>query len=367
MPSTTTSLDATTRLWWVTGLSILSLAACSSPAADRAPAAQGKGRNPMTSSQATAPTALTVVADLTGSYGTHLALHRDGHRWALADSRSIQLGHDGALERKLTAAAPIQDLAWSVDGKHLYACPQIYDFERDAWMTLPALTSALTSGLDQQPPPEQLGIVAGRYAPGGDDLVVTTNVQPSRGIGSDGYRGPRERVLVIGADRALRGALYAGDEEVRAIAVSDHQIAAGGATVGLWDRKSLRKVATLAHHKLVARALAFSPAGDRLAVIAADGEISLWDTATGKLLTAFAGHQGDGYSIAFHPQLPMLASGGMDGKLRLWSLTGTLMHEAALDGWVQAVAFDPTGARVAAVARSMPPHFVIYALSPLAP
>jgi WD40 repeat protein len=364
------SFDARTR-WrrWAAGLGALALASCSSPAADRTTAAQGKATNPMTSpSSPSSSAALTVVADLSGSYGTRLALHGDGHRWALADGRSVQLGHDGTVERKLTAPAEIRDLAWSSDGKALYACPQLYDVTRDAWTTAPGLSEALLAGLDEPPDPDQLGIVAGAFAPEGGELVVTTRFQPSRAVGGDdSYRGPRERFLAIGADGKQRGVLAAGDDELRAVAVSQHFIAAGGATISLWDRKSLRKVQTLAHHKLTVRALAFSAGGDRLAAIAADGEVSLWDTATGRLVTAFAGHQGDGYSIAVHPRLPLLATGGMDGMLRLWTAQGKLVQEVAMDGWVQAVAFDPSGARVAAVARARPPHLTIFALSPPQP
>src|SRR5688500_11505058 len=94
----------------------------------------GSPRNPMTDPN-TAPR-VTLVADLTGPYGDHLAFMRGGQRWALADNLAVQLGRDGTLERKLTASAPIHDLAWSDDGTRLLAGPLIYDLTKDAWVSL---------------------------------------------------------------------------------------------------------------------------------------------------------------------------------------------------------------------------------------
>src|SRR6185295_12178400 len=186
-------------------------------------------------------------------------------------SRTIQLGRDGTVDRQLTAGEPILHLAWSSDGKRLLASPQIYDLAQDAWDKLPGLGKAMTSGLDEPPSPDQLGIAAAVHAPDGQELVIAVYFQPSRALDAgDSYHGPHERLLLVGPDRALRGALYAGDGEMRAIAVSDRLIAAGGTTVQVWDRQSMRKVADL-KHKLVARALAFNAAGDRLGVITADG------------------------------------------------------------------------------------------------
>lgn len=318
----------------------------------------------MTDPRAAGPAViLEVVADLTGPYGDHLALDRGGKRWALTDGLTLQLGGDGTLERKLAAPEPIHHLAWSSDGTRLLASPQIYDPAADAWAELPDLDRAMTGGLDAPPPPEQLGVAAAAHAPDGRELVIATCFQPSRQLDAvESYTGPRQRLLLLGPDRELRGALYAGDGEVRAIAVGDRLIAAGGATVQVWERASMRKLADLEHER-VARALAFNAAGEILGVITADGRVSLWDLTSSHLLAAFPAHRGGGDAIAFHPRQPIVATGGQDGTLQLWSLDGGSLRTEALGGWVRAVAFDPTGARLGAVVRDRPPRLVLYAVS----
>jgi len=361
----TTRLDALRRFAHVVIIGLLALHGCAPSAADRGSPASGKGPNTMTDPHAPTP-ALTLkqIADLSGLSGTALAFDRAGKRWALGDDRTIQLGHDAALDRKLTAGDAVYQLAFSADGKHLFASPEIYDLARDAWQPLPSLAQALAGGLAEPPPADQLGVVAATFAADGKDLVLSVRFQPTRELGHvDDYHGPGERLLLVGADRALRAALYEGDRELRAHAVSDRLIAAGGKVVQVWDRQSLRKVAELKHN-LGAYALAFNPAGDRLAVITAGGEVSIWDPAAGTRLASFTAHQGDGYAIAFHPTLPIIATGGQDGKLKLWSLTGQAIHEEPLGGWVRAVAFDAAGTRLGAATWDRPPHLHIYAVSP---
>jgi WD40 repeat protein len=351
------------------------LAACSPRASTPA---SGQERTPVThasdAADAASSTTVKLLANLTGPHGTHLAFDRDGKQWALADHHSIQLGHDGALDRKLAGSAePILDLAWSADDKQLLAGAERYDLERDAWQQRPALTramnDALTFELADPPSPDQLAIVAAAASADGKDLVIAARFMPSRELGAvDDYRGPSERLIVVSssgtgdAERTARGVIYAGSSEMRAIAVGEQLIAAGGDIVQVWDRKTLRKVAELPH-KLVARALAFNAAGDRLAVISAAGAVTVWNPQTGEQLSSFQAHQIDGYTIAFHPTRPLLATGGQDGKLRLWSLEGRPVYEEFLGGWVQAVAFAPNGTRLAASTWARPPHLMIYEVS----
>lgn len=323
-------------------------------------------RTPVTNAVNDSASSLRLVANLTGPYGTHVAFDREGKHWALADQHSIQLGSDGTLGSKVSGAAePILDLAWSRDEKQLLAGPERYDLEHGRWSETPALRQAmdraLTFGLAEPPSPDQVAVVAAALSPDGRELVITTRFQPTRELGAtDHYRGPGERVLLLdAADRTPRAVLWEGTKEMRTLAVSDELIAAGGASVCIWDRKTLEKLIELPH-KLVARALAFNAAGDRLAIITAAGEVTVWDPRSGDKISSFQAHQIDGYTVAFHPTKPLLATGGQDGKLRLWSLEGRPVYEELLGGWVQAVAFAPNGKKLAATTWSRPPHLMIY-------
>lgn len=341
------------------------------------------------------PPLLRLSTELSGVYGRHLAFDREGQRWALADHRTIQLGQlppvgtssqsaahaagNGAppatdlLGRKLTSPGTIHSLGWSPDGKQLLACPQRYDLAQLEWRTLPNLHTELAAGLASPPPPEQLGLAAGLYAPDGQELLVAARFRPLAELGGDDdYRGPRERLLVV--ERKLRGVLLErgaapgemiADEPLSAIAFGERLIAAGGAAVQIWNRKTLQRVAELPHAQ-PPRALAFNSAGDRLAVLSTGGELTLWDPSAGLRLASWQAHLMDGYTIAFHPSRPMIATGGQDGKLRVWSITGAPLYEEFLGGWVHAVAFDPSGARLAAVTRAMPPRLRFYDVAPAA-
>lgn len=65
-------------------------------------------------------------------------------------------------------------------------------------------------------------------------------------------------------------------------------------------------------HDAPARAVAFSPAGDLLAVGDAEGRVTLWDAATRQRLNSLEGHTGGVFSVAFSHDGRFLASAGGD-------------------------------------------------------
>ena len=67
--------------------------------------------------------------------------------------------------------------------------------------------------------------------------------------------------------------------------------------------------------------VALSPAGNTIAIAAADRTISLWDSVSGQLLQSFAGHTKDVNNLAFHPDGTLLASSGINHIVRIWDLT----------------------------------------------
>jgi geranylgeranyl transferase type-2 subunit beta len=90
-------------------------------------------------------------------------------------------------------------------------------------------------------------------------------------------------------------------------------------------------------------AVAFSPAGDRLAIGAADKCARLFDTKTGRELVNCQGHDDAVASVHFHPGGTLLASGSYDHTAAIWNAgTGKRLHRlAGHGGVVMAVAFSP--------------------------
>ena len=66
-------------------------------------------------------------------------------------------------------------------------------------------------------------------------------------------------------------------------------------------------------------AVAFSPAGDRLASVGGDRAIHLWDTSDNTCTQVFTGHTDRVQALAFSPDGSTLASASFDGTIKLWN------------------------------------------------
>ena len=106
--------------------------------------------------------------------------------------------------------------------------------------------------------------------------------------------------------------------------------------------------------------LAWSPAGELLAVASADGHIYLYAIGDAgqptELVAELEGLGTDAYAVAFHPEQPLLAGAGTEGHVRLWDIADPaeahLVGEPIVGppGRIFDVAFDTTGQRLAAAA-----------------
>jgi WD40 repeat protein len=145
---------------------------------------------------------------------------------------------------------------------------------------------------------------------------------------------------------------------VLAVSADGKQLAAGaGNDILAWtlSRPEIGRATTLKGHGKPVRALAFAPAGRRLASAHEDGKLAFWEfgwfRATKKAL--LTGHADVVVSIAFAPTGTMLASGGSDGRIGIWDTTTDDPRAQAVltghSGPVRLVQFLPTEDRLISI------------------
>ena len=170
-------------------------------------------------------------------------------------------------------------------------------------------------------------------------------------------------------------------------------LSAAGATVTIWDAwagQALRTLNLVGHTGQILD-VAFSPDGTRLATGSLDRRAIVWDAVTGQPLLTLAGHNGAVGGVAFSPDSSRLATASDDGTARIWNIalsrewftqplptgssgrvamspdgkllamgvgadglaetwdaaTGQALRTLTNTAAVQAVAFNPSGARLA--------------------
>ncbi|MYF55683.1 WD40 repeat domain-containing protein [Candidatus Poribacteria bacterium] len=137
-----------------------------------------------------------------------------------------------------------------------------------------------------------------------------------------------------------------GNGESIAFSPNGILIASSGKTVKLWHSKTGEEILTLGqdpmqnigqqlrlaagnpeqmrkfHESLrdTAQVVAFSPDGNKLAVLREMDVIRLWDIEKQVLIKTFEGHKRDVHAMDFSPDGKLIASGGEDGTILLWEV-----------------------------------------------
>jgi eukaryotic-like serine/threonine-protein kinase len=130
----------------------------------------------------------------------------------------------------------------------------------------------------------------------------------------------------------------------------------GDGQIQLWDVLSRTKITTLARANTGLHGLAFSPAGEQLAVLRRDGLLRLWDAATWTVTATLAEAGSGATCIAFGPD-SILASGSRDGTVALWDAgkrsRTAVLRDTTDTGRINCVAVSPDGRFVAAAGRTL--------------
>jgi WD40 repeat protein len=137
-----------------------------------------------------------------------------------------------------------------------------------------------------------------------------------------------------------------------AYAPAGKRLATGGddLTVRLWDTASGQQLACLRGHTNIVRGVAWSTDGKRLASASEDGTARVWDAADGRELRRFAGHRAAVIAVAWRPEETGVATTGYDSRVRVWDPdTGqeSISPQLWNGSWGQAVAWSPDGNQLA--------------------
>lgn len=119
-------------------------------------------------------------------------------------------------------------------------------------------------------------------------------------------RNPKEDLVAYGGDLGTP----------RLYRISDNQNRGGGDTA-----RDANLVREFERQPGAVRAIAYSPAGDSIAVGGMGGEVRLYKTGDGARLATLKGHEGAVFTIAFNPTTNQVCTAGFEGKLRIFNST----------------------------------------------
>ncbi len=178
------------------------------------------------------------------------------------------------------------------------------------------------------------------------------------------------RLVSASHDRSIRvwdinrrcGALVAAryDGHIESLACCQRPLGSGLMAVSadrgridLYDADSMHRIKTLDGHSGWVHAMAFSPAGDRLATCGSDGAVKLWSAPEAEEVLELSRSDTSKLSVAWSADGRLLAAGSSDHSVSIWSTaTSELIQKMqAGDAPVWSVEFAPDSGRLVTACR----------------
>jgi WD40 repeat protein len=122
----------------------------------------------------------------------------------------------------------------------------------------------------------------------------------------------RERAVLSGHDREIRGAATSPDGHFAATASSDK-------TAHLWDAQTGGELGVFSGHQADVWSAAFSPDGRKIVTGSRDQTARVWEIATLRQLAVLTGHRADVWSAAFSPDGQRVVTASADGTACVWN------------------------------------------------
>jgi WD40 repeat protein len=204
--------------------------------------------------------------------------------------------------------------SWFIEGRQLYArlSPDgrfvlHRPYDGNAFLLADAATGKTTFRLPHDPPRGSGGPYRGGFSPDGR-LVVTTSGGPDVRVW-DVQTGRPVLLIQNLPGGAVLGAFSPDGQRLAVIA---------GKVVYQWDLRTRQRLATLEGHEAAVVRVVFSRDGKQVLTGSQDRNALLWDAATGRTLALFSGHTAAVTHVALSPDGRRAATGSDDGTVRLW-------------------------------------------------